>query len=77
LQICKYGQIKAYVANFLGEKPNYQRYNDMTGCLIRCSRELKRRLGVDIKVLISIMNFYDDEIAKYEDKKIRENGDVE
>jgi len=74
---CKYGQIKAYVANFLGEKPNYQRYNDMTGCLIRCSRELKRRLGVDIKVLISIMNFYDDEIAKYEDKKIRENGDVE
>jgi len=74
---CLYGQIKAYVVNFLGEKPNYQRYNDMTGRLIRCSKELKRRLGIDTTVLISIMEFYDDEIAKYEDLKCSQNGDVE
>ena len=73
----KYGQIKIYVMNFLGEKPNYQRYNDMTGCLVRCSRELKRRLGINAEVLIRIMNHYDVEIAKYEDIKINSNGDVE
>ena len=74
---CKYGQIKAYVYNFLGEKPNYQRYNDMTGCLIRCARELNRRLKINANILMKVMFSYDDEIAKYEDKKIIENGDVE
>lgn len=73
-----YGQVKAYVDNFLGEKPNYQRYNDMTGCLIRCAKEIKRRLNINIgNILIPILASYDDEIAKYEDTKIEQNGDVE
>ena len=71
-----YQEIKKYVDNFLGLKPNYQKYNDMTGCLVRCAREIKRRLGSGGYVLIGIMDSYDDEIAKYEDKKIHENGDV-
>jgi len=71
-----YGQIKAYVNNFLGEKPNYQRYNDMTGCLFRCYREILRRLNI-VSVVLDVMNSYDDEIAKYEDTKIEQNGDVE
>lgn len=71
-------QIKIYVDNFLGEKPNYQRYNDMTGALIRCYKEINRRFKINIKPLfISILNSYDDEIAKYEDTKIISNGDVE
>ena len=74
---CLYGQIRTYVKNFLGEKPNYQRYNDMTGCLIRCAKELKRRLGINADGLKFIMEFYDDEIARYEDTKIEQNGDVE
>lgn len=69
--------IKKYVEQFLRQKVNYQRYNDMTGCLIRCYREIKRRLGINYKVLLSIMNSYDEEIAKYEDTKIISNGDVE
>lgn len=73
-----YGQIKAFVDNFLGENPNYQRYNDMTGCLIRCARELKRRLdfNASASILIDVLNSYDDEIAKYEDLKCSQNGDV-
>ena len=73
--------IKQFVDNFLGEKPNYQRYNDMTGCLIRCMREIKRRTRispVEIEnILLNLMDSYDDEIARYEDKKCSENGDVE
>jgi hypothetical protein len=69
--------IKKFVDNFLGEKPNYQRYNDMTGALIRCARELKRRLNINAYCIIEIMDSYDDEIAKYEDTKIKSNGDVE
>ena len=70
-------QIKIYVDNFLGKNPNYQRYNDMTGCLIRCYKEINRRFKINIKPLfIKIMNSYDDEIASYENKKISENGDV-
>jgi len=69
--------IKGFVEQFLGDKPNYQRYNDMTGALLRCEREIYRRLERDATYLIDIMNGYDDEIAKYEDTKIIENGDVE
>ncbi len=69
--------IKKFVDNFLGEKPNYQRYNDMTGCLIRCYKELRRRYGILAEVLPIIMDSYDDEIVKYEDTKIISNGDVE
>jgi len=74
-------EIKQFVDNFLGKNPNYQKYNDMTGCLIRCAKEIERRLGKDynafILLLYNIMESYDDEIAKYEDKKIIENGDCE
>jgi hypothetical protein len=67
-----------FVENFLGETPNYQRYNDMTGCLIRCYKEIKRRLNIDVKnIFTEIMEKYDDEIARYEDIKIKENSDVE
>lgn len=72
-----YSVIKVFVDNFLGQKPNYQRYNDMTGCLIRCHKEIKRRLSHDVGLILDIMAGYDDEIAKYEDIKIAQNGDVE
>lgn len=68
--------VSEFVDQFLGKKPNYQKYNDMTGCLVRCGMEVVRRLGRDACVLLEIMNSYDDEIAKYEDVKIIENGDV-
>ena len=68
--------IKDFIQQFLGEKPNYQRYNDMTGALIRCQKELKRRLNSDYD-LFDIMEDYDEEIEIYEDKKIKENTDVE
>jgi len=70
-------RIEDYVNEFLGDNPNYQRYNDMTGALIRCYVEIKRRLNIEADVLLEIAGSYDDEIAKYEDKKIAENGDVE
>lgn len=73
-----YYTIKSFVDGFLGEHPNYQRYNDMTGCLIRCYKEIKRRLNINLENMFKeIMESYDDEIAKYEDIKINENGDVE
>ena len=67
--------IKKFVTQFLGEKPSYQRYNDMTGALVRCEKECNRR-GFQTTILTKIMDSYDDEIAKYEEKKIKENGDV-
>jgi len=69
--------INSLVKHFLGEKPNYQKYNDMTGALIRCYQEVKRRLNIDADILIDICASYDEEIANYEDLKIKENGDVE
>ena len=70
-------RIKTFVKNFLGYKPNYQRYNDMVGCLILCAKEVKRRLSIDlIDNFKYIIDSYDFEIADYEDKKIKENGDV-
>jgi len=69
--------VKQFVNNFLGDKPNYQKYNDVTGALIRCTKELKRRLQIDTSMLINIMESYDKTIDEYEDLKINENGDVE
>jgi hypothetical protein len=71
-------KIKECVDNFLGEKPNYQKYNDMTGALVRCGFELKRRGVIENPgFLIDILMSYNDTIDKYEDLKIEENGDVE
>jgi hypothetical protein len=72
-----YFTVKSFVTQFLGEKPNYQKYNDMTGALIRCGIEIKRRLNLQATFLVDIMISYDDEIAKYEETKIISNGDVE
>jgi len=70
--------IKDFVDQFLEQgKKNYQRYNDMTGCLVRCYKELQRRLDLDITELLYVLEEYDNEIAKYEDIKIKENGEVE
>jgi len=69
--------IRGFIQQFLGEKPNYQKYNDITGVLIRCEKEIERRLNQEVGYLWAILQTYDDEIAKYEDTKIIENGDVE
>jgi hypothetical protein len=72
--------IKLIVDNFLvfEGKTNYQRWNDMTGAMIRCYKEIKRRLGIDVKDLfIEIMESYDHTVDVYEDEKIISNGDVE
>jgi len=70
-------KIEIAVKNFLGDKPNYQKYNDLTGVLVRCHREINRRLKLNAKCLLDLLNSYDKEIANYEDKKRDENGDVE
>jgi hypothetical protein len=71
-------EICGFVEQFLGSKPNYQTYNDMTGALIRCSKEIRRRLPLKSEIiLLDSMESYDEQIATYEDKKIIENGDVE
>lgn len=69
--------IKTFVDNFLGSSPNYQKYNDITGALIRCGKEVERRLPVNANFLKILMETYDEEIANYEDLKIVENSDVE
>ena len=69
-------QIKQYVENFLGTKRNYQAYNNMTGALMCCYKEIKRRLGFKMLLLPLILDSYDMEIAMYEDRKVRSNGDV-
>ena len=70
--------IKTFVDQFLGGNPNYQKYNDMAGCLVLCVKEIKRRLKIDLKDLFKeIVDSYDEEIANYEDKKIIDNSDVE
>jgi hypothetical protein len=45
--------------------------------LVRCYKEVLRRLKRNIVDLVDIMHSYDKQIAEYEDKKIIENGDVE
>lgn len=74
--IPKRSDIVRFVDDYLGNKPNYQKFNDISGCLIRCHRELERRLGIKNKILLSILQSYDEQIAIYEDQKIEENGDV-
>jgi len=67
-----------FIEQFLGDKPNYQRWNDVSGVMIRCAKEIKRRLDIDLeKEFIFILEKYDEEIGIYEDKKIIENKDVE
>lgn len=68
--------IKKWVNNFLGDNPNYQKYNDMTGALIRCEKEIKRRLYIRTIALTEIMESYDEQIAVYEDLKREQNGEV-
>jgi len=72
-----YYTITGFVQQFLGNKPNYQRYNDMTGALVRCYAEIKRRLNIEVDILLNILTSYNKEIDKYEDTKIISNGDVE
>jgi len=75
-----FDKVITYVRNFLGTNPNYQRYNDITGCLLRCGLELQRRykeIPEEILfILIDILETFNDEINKYEDTKIETNGDV-
>jgi hypothetical protein len=47
------------VLEYLGDSPNYERFNAAIGALESCKQEVYRRL-----------------IAPYEDRKIKENGDV-
>jgi hypothetical protein len=49
----------------------------MTGALIRCAKEVERRLYKKSEYLYQLMEYFDNEIAIYEDIKIKENGDVE
>jgi len=49
----------------------------MTGALIRCAKEVERRLNIEATYLYMLMEHFDEEIAKYEDIKIVENTDVE
>jgi len=72
-----YSVVKGFVDSFLGENRNYHKYNDMTGALICCTKEIKRRLDINTDLLIVVMDSYNKEINDYEDVKIIENGDVE
>ena len=76
-EIATIANLYVFVKQFLGAKPNYQRYNDMTGALIRCAKEVERRLNKKSYYLYQLMEYFDNEIAIYEDLKITENGDVE
>lgn len=70
-------KILNFVQGFLGNSPNYQKYNDMVGALLCCYNELKRRYCLKIEFLKEIIELYNQEIAIYEDTKIIANGDVE
>ena len=74
---CKWLHINFFIHQFLGLTPNYQKYNDLIGCLTLCYKEVKRRLNIDAKYLLAMIDSFDNEIAIYEDKKILENTDVE
>ena len=68
--------IRNCVKSFLGEKPNYQKYNDLIGCLVLCFTEINRRLKLQYNLLLEIIEDYEEEIAIYEDTKIIQNSDV-
>ena len=68
--------IRAFLSQFVGRTPNYQKYNDLTGAVVCCYLEIKRRLGKEADYLLDLLEEYSDEIARYEDLKITENGDV-
>jgi hypothetical protein len=71
--------ITQFVEAFLRPQVNYQRYNDLTGCLIRCAFEIERRLKLSepTQILLDIMLSYNDEINNYENLKCEQNGDVD
>ena len=79
-KINREGIIQHFVTQFIGKKPNYQKWNDLTGCLFCCSKEIKRRIQpIDeqaLKIIAEILASYDKRIAIYEDEKIISNGDV-
>lgn len=62
--------------NFLGDNPNYQRYNDLYGAVICCYDEFKRRYKIKPKILIKTLKLFNKQLADYEDEKIKTNGDV-
>jgi hypothetical protein len=68
--------IRQYMRKFVGKTPNYQRYNDLSGCIICCYREVYRRLNLDASYLFDLLDEYNKEIDNYEDKKRDENGEV-
>lgn len=72
-----------YCKSFLGKNPNYQRYNDVVGCLYLCEKELKRRSrsshifrpSYEYPVA-ELIDLFLSQIYNYEDEKIVTNGDV-
>jgi len=60
---------------------HYDAYRIFLGELTCAQKEIKRRLGEDHKYIAElndiIQQIYDKQVAPYEDKKIKENGDVE
>jgi len=59
----------------------YEQYRNFIGELEASKREIKRRLGKNhwlVKQIEKIIDkIYDELVAPYEDKKIKEHGDVE
>ena len=68
--------ILTYVREFVGDTPNYQKYNDLIGCLVCCYKEILRRFALKIRFLLEVIDIYQMSIEKYEIKKLRDNGDV-
>lgn len=69
--------VQGFFVQFLGETPNYQKFNDMVGVSVLCMVELDRRLKIDASFLLDIASSYKEAIEIYENKKIQENSDVE
>lgn len=59
----------------------YADYQSFIGELLCAKKEIERRLGKDNSIAYylesAINTLYDEIIASYEDKKIKQNGDVE
>ena len=71
-----YEKIRYFTDEFLSTGRTYQKYNDLTGALVCCYKEIKRRLNREEDVLLDVLESYNEEINAYEDIKIGENGDV-